>query len=119
MLATSVRVRPCRARCSPRSVGRVTSTSSLTCSTPMSRLTRSESSPLGPLTVTSSGAIAMVTPAGTGMGCLPILDIAYQLSLSLPDPRHDFAADALLAGLVAGHDTFGGRDDRRAHAALN
>jgi hypothetical protein len=30
---------------------------------------------LGPLTVTRSGSIAIVTPAGTEMGCLPILDI--------------------------------------------
>ena len=77
MLATSVRVRPCSARCSPRSVGRVTRTSSPTCSTAMSRAMRSESSPLGPLTVTRSGSIAIVTPEGTGMGCLPILDIVY------------------------------------------
>jgi hypothetical protein len=27
------------------------------------------------LTVTRSGSIAIVTPEGTGMGCLPILDI--------------------------------------------
>ena len=34
-----------------------------------------ESSPLGPFTRTDSGSIATVTPAGTGIGCLPILDI--------------------------------------------
>ena len=38
---------------------------SSTCSTAMSRWIRSDSSPLGPLTVTLSGSIAMVTPAGT------------------------------------------------------
>ena len=38
---------------------------------------RSDSSPLGPLTVTRSGSIAIVTPAGTGMGCLPIRDIVF------------------------------------------
>src|SRR5690349_12239993 len=82
----------------------------------MSRLMRSDNSPLGPLTVTRSGSIAMVTPAGTEMGCLPMRDIA---SDGLPDLRHDFAADALDAGLVAGHDALGGRHDRGAHAALN
>ena len=41
----------------------------------MSRLTRSLSSPLGPFTRTLSGSIETVTPDGTGIGCLPILDI--------------------------------------------
>src|SRR6185437_4897660 len=82
----------------------------------MSRLMRSDNSPLGPLTVTRSGSIAMVTPAGTGMGCLPMRDIA---SDGLPDLRHHFAADALDAGLVASHDPLGGRHDRGPHAALN
>src|SRR5581483_10344074 len=82
----------------------------------MSRLTRSDSSPLGPLTITRSGSIATVTPAGTGMGCLPMRDIA---SDGLPDLRQHFAADALDAGLVAGHEALGGRHDRRPHAALN
>src|SRR6185437_9654733 len=82
----------------------------------MSRLTRSDSSPLGPFTVTRSGSIATVTPAGTGMGCLPMRDIA---SDGLPDLRHHFAADALDAGLVAGHAPLAGRHDRGAHAALN
>src|SRR5207248_9957724 len=116
MLATRVRVSPCSARCSPRSVGRVTSTSSPTCSTAMSRCTRSESSPLGPFTVTRSGSIATVTPLGTAVGCLPIRDIVLKL---LPDPSHDLATHALLASLVAGHDPLGGRNDRGAHAALD
>src|SRR5690242_3287929 len=116
MLATRVRVRPCRARCSPRSVGRVTRTSSPTCSTLISRLTRSVSSPLGPLTVTRSGSMAMVTPVGTGMGCRPMRDIADAV---LPDSGHDLATDPLLAGLVAGHDALGRGDDRRAHTPLH
>src|SRR5947209_17603783 len=117
MLATSVRVRPCSARCSPRSVGRRTSTSSPSWLTCMSRWMRSESSPLGPLTVTRSGSMAIVTPVGTGIGCLPILDIA---SLpGLPDPGHDLASHALMSGVVAGHDPLGGGDDRGAHAALD
>src|SRR5581483_5475951 len=82
----------------------------------MSRLMRSDSSPFGPLTVTRSGSIAMVTPAGTRMGCLPMRDIA---SDGLPDLRHYFAPDALDAGVVAGHEPLGGRDDGRAHAALH
>src|SRR5690348_15509893 len=123
MLATSVRVSPCSARCSPRSLGRVTTSwsppspsSRGDCFTVISRGMRSDSSPLGPLTVTRSGSIATVTPAGTGIGCLPIRDIAF---LGLPDRRHHFAADALEAGVVPGHHAGGRRDDRGAHAALD
>src|ERR1700729_3553236 len=82
----------------------------------MSRLTRSNSSPLGPLTRTSSGSIETVTPAGTGIGCLPMRDI---VDTGLPDLRHDFAADARDAGFVAGHDALGGRDDRGPHPAVD
>src|SRR4051794_2889217 len=113
MLATSERVSPCRARCSPRSVGRVTSSSPSFCSTPMSRFLRSDSAPRGPVTWTTSGSMVMVTPSGTGMGLRPIRDMA------LPDLGHDFAADALLTGLMAGQHAARRRDDRGAHAALH
>src|SRR4051794_32669489 len=112
MLATSERVRPCSARCSPRSVGRVTTSSSPSWATVMSRGTRSDSVPRGPLTWTSSGSIETVTPVGSGMGFLPIRDIGV-----LPDVRHDLAADARVAGLVAGHDASRRGDDGGAHAA--
>src|SRR5689334_2053828 len=115
MLATSERVSPCRARCSPRSVGRLTTSSSPSWATVMSRGMRSVSSPLGPLTRTRSVSIETVTLVGTGMGFFPIRDIA---SFS-PDLRHDLAADAGLASLVTRHHAAGGGDDRRAHAALD
>src|SRR3954470_3607836 len=111
MLATSERVSPCRARCSPRSVGRLTSSSSPSCSTAMSRGMRSVSSPLGPLTRTSSGSIDTVTPAGTGMGFLPMR------LMQSPDVGDDLAADARVAGLVAGHHASRRGHDRRPHAA--
>src|SRR5687768_14885241 len=111
MLATSERVRPCRARCSARSVGRLTRSSSPSCTTSMSRLLRSNRSPRGPATRTTSGSTVMLTPVGTGMGFLPIRLIG------LPDVRDDFAADALLAGLVAREDAVGGGHDGGAHAA--
>src|SRR5918992_440438 len=113
MFAIRLRVRPCRARCSPRSVGRLTRISPFCCSTPMSRDTRSCSSPLGPLTRTSCGSIVISTPSGTGMGCLPI-----RLTRS-PDPCDELAADAFAAGVVAGHDALGGGHDGRAHAAVD
>src|SRR5687767_5677889 len=113
MLATSERVSPCSARCSPRSVGRVTTSLSSSWATVMSRWMRSERSPLGPATRTTPGSMATVTPVGTGMGCLPIRDIG------LPDLRHQLAADALAARVVAGHHALGRGDDRGAHAALD
>src|SRR3954468_8283343 len=113
MLAISERVSPWRARCSPRSVGRVTTSSESCCSTAMSRDLRSSRLPRGPLTRTTSGSIVTVTPLGTGMGCLPIRDI------QLPDVGHDFAADALAPCLVAGHHALGRGQDRGAHAALD
>src|SRR3954470_7316652 len=115
MFAISERVRPCRARCSPRSVGRVTTISASCCSTAMSRGLRSSRLPRGPLTRTTSGSIETVTPLGTGMGCFPIRLIENEL----PDVGHYFAANALPARLVARHDALGGRDDRGAHAALD
>src|SRR5881398_1405368 len=115
MLATSERVSPCRARCSPRSVGRATVSSSPSCATVMSRWMRSESSPFGPCTRTTPGSIVTVTPMGTVMGLRPMRDI----SECSPDLRDDLAADALLARLVAGHDAVGRRDDGGAHAALD
>src|SRR5438094_889874 len=113
MLATSERVRPCRARCSPRSVGRLTTIWPSSCSTTMSRGMRSWSSPLGPFTRTRPDSIETVTPSGTGMGCLPM-----RLTLALlPDLGQNLAADPPLAGVVAGHDPLRGRDDRGAHPA--
>src|SRR4051794_29969135 len=113
MFATSERVRPCSARCSPRSVGRVTTSCSPSWATVMSLGMRSPSVPRGPLTCTNSGSIATVTPVGRGMGFLPMRDIAT----ALPDVRHDLAADACAASVVAGHDASRRGDDRGAHAA--
>src|SRR5205085_4367227 len=113
MFAIRERVSPCSARCSPRSVGRLTSSAPSVCSTWMSRWIRSESSPRGPFTVTRSGSIETVTPEGTGMGCLPIRDIR------LPHPRHDLAADSLDPRVMTGHKASGGGDDRRSHPALD
>src|SRR3954447_11884980 len=113
MLAISERVSPWRARCSPRSVGRLTRSSPSFCSTVMSRFLRSSSVPPGPATRTTSGSMVTVTVSGTGMGFLPMRD------MPLPDLRHDLAADAGLPELVAGHDAARRRDERGVHAALD
>src|SRR5688500_17813452 len=114
MFAIRLRVSPWSARCSPRSVGRSTRIWPSSCFTPMSRFLRSESSPFGPFTLTSSGSIETSTPSGTATGCFPM-----RLIERSPHPRHELAADARPGCLVAGHDAAGGRHDRRAHAALD
>ena len=59
-------------------------------------VTRSDSSPLGPFTVTRSGSIETVTPAGTGMGCLPMRDMArstvYQTRATTSPPTPSLRA---------------------------
>src|SRR5215207_4298258 len=111
MLAISVRVRPCSARCSARSVGRVTSSWPSSCFTSMTRALRSSRLPRGPATRTTSASIVTETESGTGMGFLPMRDIA------LPDLGDDLAADARLAGVVTGHHAVGRGQDGGAHAA--
>src|SRR6201993_3214508 len=109
MFATSVRVSPCSARSSPRSVGRVTVTTPSDCSIFIRIGTCCCSVPSGPATATRAGSIVTVTPSGTGMGSLPILLIR------LPDEGHDFAADAALLRGAARDETGRGREDRDAH----
>src|SRR5215204_1372485 len=109
MFATSDRVSPCRARSSPRSVGRVTVSSPSPCSIFMRCGTCCVSSPSGPLTMTLPGSIDTLTPAGSSIGFFPIRLMA------LPDETDDFAADALALGGLARDQTPGRRHDRRAH----
>src|SRR3954452_22304933 len=111
MFATSVRVRPCNARSSPRSVGRFTVTTPSACSIFIRAGTCCCSVPSGPATATRAGSIVTVTPSGTWMGALPILLIP------LPDEGHHFAADAALLRGAARDETGRGREDRDAHPA--
>src|SRR6266511_3897778 len=128
MLAIRLRVRPCSARCSPRSLGRSTvkvpcgasppspPSAAPPCSIFIAGLTAWLSSPLGPFTVTRPGDTEMVTPAGTSIGFFPILLIASSPRGS-PHVGDDLAADALLLCLVPAHHPARGRDDRGAHPA--
>src|SRR4051812_37986753 len=113
MFAIRLRVRPCRARCSPRSVGRATVTAPSPCSTVMSGERVCASSPFGPLTAMLPGAISTVTASGTGTGFLPIRLICS------PDVGDDLATDALRASFVAGHHAGGGAEDRGPGAAVD
>src|SRR5947208_7809915 len=110
MFAIRLRVRPWRARCSPRSVGRSTVRVASSIATFMSLSTVCSSSPFGPLTETAPGLTSISTPSGISIGFLPI-----RLMRGSPDVRDDLSADALLPCLVPGHHSHGGGHDRGAH----
>src|SRR6188768_1917311 len=112
MLAIKLRVSPCRARCSPRLVGRSTVSAPSACSTFISLESTCASSPFGPLTATRPGLTSTLTASGTVIGFLPIRLISCS-----PDVGDNLAADALCLGFVAGHDADRGADDCRAGAA--
>src|SRR3954469_1117830 len=80
----------------------------------MSRLTRSSSSPLGPLTLTTPVSTWTSTPSGSAIGCFPM-----RLKSSSPHLRDELAAHTRAARVVSGHDPARGRDDGRAHPALD
>src|SRR5215207_1064565 len=111
MFAIRLRVRPCSARSSPRSVGRLTTIVLSACSTCMRAGTCWVSSPSGPFTITRPGESETDTPAGSSMGCLPIRLIGS------PDEADDFSADSLLGRGSARDQTVGGGQDRDAHPA--
>jgi hypothetical protein len=77
MFATSERVRPCSARFSRSSSGRVTISSSPSRATVIVSGASCSSVPRGPFTVTCRPSIVTSTPLGTGMGILPIRDMAH------------------------------------------
>src|ERR1700758_461151 len=111
MFAMSVRVSPCSARSSPRSVGRDTVTVSSAWSIAMRTGTSCWREPSGPATATRPGSTDTVTPAGTSIGFLPI-----RLMRS-PDEAHDLAADSALLRGPARHEARRRRQDRDSHPA--
>src|SRR6187551_846892 len=114
MFAIRLRVRPCRARCSPRLVGRCTVTAPSPCSICISAERLCVSSPFGPLTATRPGASSTVTDSGTGIGFLPM-----RLMVRSPDVGDYLAADTFRLRFVPGHHAHRGTDDRRAAAAVH
>src|SRR5690606_35459917 len=103
MLATSVRVSPCSARCRGSSDGRRTTMCPSSTATCMSGCSVRESSPFAPLTRTVLPSIFTSTPAGSGIGCLPMRDTTATSLAPLPDVVDDFPADALLARFLLRH----------------
>src|SRR6476660_6584774 len=120
MLAIRVRVRPWSERDCRSSSGRATAIwpSSSFC-TVMGAATVWLSVPLGPFTVTTLLSRLTSTPDGTGMGSLPMRDIAVPTSslVRSPDVGEDFPTHALLVRLAVGQQSLARRDDRDAQAA--
>src|SRR6266536_4984305 len=109
MFAISVLVRPCSARSSPRSLGRVTTTLPSSCATCIRAGTSCCRVPRGPATATRPGATDTVTPLGTSIGLFPI-----RLMCS-PDEADDLAADPTLLRRPAGDEARRRGQDRDAH----
>src|SRR5215207_7659271 len=118
MLFSSVRVNPWSERCSRSLSGRSTRIVPLSRCNRIRGLSRCESAPLGPLTVTVlSSAMSISTAAGIGTGRFPILDIAILPRWTpigafplqhLEDGAEDLATDSSPPGLVTGHDPLRG-----------
>src|SRR6186713_927666 len=115
MFATSVRLRPCSARCRGSSLGRLTVSSPFASANEMSSLKVRFSSPFGPFTLTVLPSMVTVTPAGTATGLRPIRDMSCA---PLPDEGDELAAEIGRPRLAVGHQTPRGRDDRHAEAVL-
>ena len=113
MFATSVRVRPCSARCGPRSVGRVDRDDAvvdarrvISCGTACSSVA------LRALHAPRARRDRRLDAGGHGDGLSS--DAAH---CRLPDEAEHLAADAALCGLAAGDHADGGGQDRGAEAA--
>src|SRR5918993_3382623 len=126
MLFSSVRVSPCRDRCSRWLSGRSTTIVPLSFCNLMRGLRRCESAPFGPLTVTMlSSAMSISTAAGIVTGMFPIRDIAVlprwtrnrsRPAQPLEDRAEDLAADSSPSCLVTGHDSLRCAYDRNSQA---
>src|SRR5438105_2561511 len=106
MLATSARASPWNARVWRSSLGRSTSNCVPSWRTVMSPGSSQLNAPLGPVTSSMRPESRTSTPAGTGMGALPMRDI-----VASPHVTDDFAADALFARVAIRHQSLARRND--------
>src|SRR4051812_2293899 len=116
----SARLRPCNARACRVSEPRET----MTCFLASSKLAETsgrrsqESLPSGPSTVICLPARAILTPAGTVTGCLPIRDIASStfasstFGVELPEFAEHFAAEIALPRFAVADHATAGADNR-------
>src|SRR5207302_6455195 len=114
MLATSVRVRPCMERCSRPSEGRSQTTVPSATRTAIWAGRERSSVPLGPVTFTWLALISTWTPAGTGIGSLPI-----RLISTSPDVAQHFSAEAGPQCGAAAHHSLAGAEHHQAQPAEN
>src|SRR5437588_8721942 len=117
MLATRVRVSPCRERCAPESDGRTAGRVSPSRRNSMTEGIVRWRDAFGPLTRTNPGSMSTSTPLGTVMGMLPIrLMRKLSSSRQLPDVGDNLAAHADPLGLAVGHHARRRREDGDPHA---
>src|SRR5690554_7881379 len=124
MLATRVRTKPCIDLQCLVSLDRSTITCSFSCRTFVSTGISWLSSPFGPFTFTKVPSIFKFTPAGSGIGFLPILDkintpfsdltLAQDIVIlrALPDITEDFSAKTFFARGFVRHYPLGCREHR-------
>src|SRR5581483_3115064 len=111
MLASSLRVSPCRARSRLPSPGRLTVSVESLCSTLNPAGTSISSLPLGPSSRTRRPLMVALTPFSRGTGSFPIRDIfnpqtaraPRAASLYLPHREQHFAADLFAPRLAVSH----------------
>src|SRR5690606_3930942 len=124
MLATRVLTKPWRDLLRLLSSDRSTIICPVSCRTRVSPGISWLSSPFGPFTLTRAPSISTLTPDGSGIGFLPILDkvdtpfsdltLAQDLAgfFGLPDITEDFPANALFARGFVRHYSFGCGENR-------
>src|ERR1700710_1121272 len=114
-LASSARNRPCRERSEPLSPGRAASMLPSFTSTGKPSKMDCSTRPFGPSATNLPPRSSTVVPWGTGIGILPIRDIASLL----PHLAKQLAANAAIARLGIGQQTLRRRDDPDAEAVAN
>src|SRR5215210_763470 len=114
-LASRARSRPCRERSGPVSPGRETFTSPSFTSTGKPGKSVCSTRPLGPWATNVPSWTSTWVPLGTGIGILPIRDIASLL----PDLAEQLAAHPALARLGVGQQSLRRGDDPDAEAVAH
>src|SRR6266581_2990721 len=121
-LATRLRARPWNLPSAGSSRSSVATIVPLSCANAMPGGTYWLNLPFGPCTSIAPGAIFTLTPFGSAIGFLPILDIIFlpacgRASTHSPHVTEHFATDAGFPRGASGHHAPRGREDVRAQPA--